>query len=231
MFGGLQKEKTMKANKKNFVQLFLSIFFILAMDYSLAHTEFRNDEIRMFEAIGQGNLELFEKLLASGSDPLTATSYAGFKSSSVCEATKLGNEDYFSLIIAQNISLDYLSVNGSFFKSPLTCAIFYGNFPVFQEIVSTGVELNSLLNPDSPSEIYFKYPLNYALKPDRAEFAWDIIRRLEVSDYHEFQIEDVTRFAVKNSLQKKNTEDENLQKIVQWLAEQGVDIKNYEFRK
>jgi len=211
----------MKANKK-WTLLIVTILVSWLSPYLFAHTEIGEDEVDMFIAMTERDEESFVQLLSSGADPLAPTAYSGFRSSVLCESTKLHNEEFFDLIVDENISLDYQSEIAYAFSSPLNCAIFYGNYSVYKKLLDLGADVNVLENPDVRQKQLYRYPLNNSLKLNRTKFAWDIINRIEVRDV---QLEDIVVFVYSNFESQEAKNDRHFQLILNWLLAQGIEMK------
>ena len=204
------------------ILIFVLVFlFSISYSSSFAHERNVEGEQRMFNAIGEDDFILFKELLEDGVDPIASTAGRGFKTSSFCEATKLGNDKYFELIVLNRQLIHYVSVLGSNYGSPLACAISYDNFHVYQRLLSLGVDINGVQNPGAHDERLYRRPFDIALRTTRADFAWDIIQRIKVND---MQISKLVRFVNGNPGIKGNKKQIYRQKIIQWLIEKGVDI-------
>jgi len=188
---------------------------------SFAHEKNAEGELQMFNAMVNGDLETFKELLDNGIDPIEGTDSNGFRTSSFCESTKVGNEEYFDLIVVNEELVHYLSVIGTSYGSPITCAISYDNFPIYLKLLSLGVDVNAVQNSGAADDRLFLRPLAIALKNRTAKFAWDILQRIEVSDV---QIDRLVRFANGNPGIEGRPKQMYRQKIIQWLIDRGIEV-------
>ena len=198
---------------KKYISFIVLVLLFHWSNFAVAENEI---QIQMFTAVQQGDLGTFNQLLSSGADPGFTEEHKSFRNSSFCEATKVGNGKFFDLIVGKERQLEYRSFYTDPFGSPLLCAISYGNFPVYEKLLSLGVEVNAIQNEGSEM---VRRPLSFALLNSRANFAWDILQRIEPD---ETQITYMVQFAERNGGVEGTLQQMYRQKIIHWLIDRGV---------
>ena len=199
-----------------------SIFIICIVIFSsAAFAESEENEKLMLDAMKSKDLALFKTLLSNGVNPNLPTEGSRYRTTSLCESTKPGNEAYFSLIVNEGVSLEHKSDLTDSRGSPLLCSIHYGNFPIYKEILSLGIDVNAVQNLRSKGSVLERRPLSFALRSNRAAFAWDIIQRIEINETQKSRI---IRFVNGNSGIEGNPNQIYREKIIQWSIEQGFEV-------
>jgi len=160
-----------------FAFLLNSIFFASCVH---ADTEPLTLDERLYYSIVNGNIEDFKKHLVDGGNPSASIRGDYFVYSSMCEATRVGNELFLDAIINTVKEVD-LSVTTITLSTPINCSIKYKNFAVFTKFVSMGVNIDAVINPEF-SKKHHKTILDVAIAARNPEVMFYMLERTEPND-------------------------------------------------
>lgn len=165
----------------------LSIIFwaLTTIGFDVAIGQEASIENQLLLALKARDLEKFETLLESGADPLLPTEGNRFRSTSMCESTKKGNEPFFQSILRRGVNLNFVSPLGGYESSPVNCAIFNRNHAAILAMLEYGLDINRFQNPAVKNKIFLRTPLHNALHGNDFQIAWEIVQHIEVSESQE----------------------------------------------
>lgn len=211
-----------------FIKVISALIVLLAVWSSLMSSSSANDETKhknkaLVDSLNDGDIEEFERLLESGSDPTGSIGSGDFKSSSLCKSTEIGYEAFFHSIANNGVDLDYLSSMSAPWSSAINCAILNKNYSLIEDMYTRGVDINKTQNPEVENKIFLRSPLHYALQINEYRIAWFIVQRIETSPSQEALI---LRKLTKRGGIEGHPQLPFRRKLAEWLREQGYEFSS-----
>lgn len=185
-----------------------------------AETEQSSLNERLFSSIIEQDLNKFKESLSLGADPNVATDGRYYLSSALCEATKVGNDQYLDAIAEAVLHLDF-NYNSALYNSPATCAIGYRNKAALEKFMSMGLDVGVVLDPEAPAILQFTL-LDVALNIGSVDIVWYLMQIVEPNDR---QIQSLVRSVERSGGYIGHYYVPYIQKIVSWLREKGVKVQ------
>ena len=204
----------------NKISLVCYLFFLSTFNSVVfADTEQEELDRKMYIAVATQDYEKFKEYLFSGGEPNAITEKPWYPSSSLCEATRKGNEKYLDLII-NSMEADEVLKGVSSTKNAVNCAIQYKNIEAFKKFISIGLDVTAVVDPDLPENTHRTW-FDIAWRKRKSEIMWYIIQRSQPTE--------IQKSRINRSLQKfggfEGSEDvQYFEKIANWLIEQGYDV-------
>ena len=198
---------------------FVVIFLLTTHCAVHANSEQALLDAKLSDAIFENDIVEFRNLLISGADPNWVAEGGDYMSSALCEATKIENRDFLEAIVqyVDNLEIRY---SRSTFDSPASCAIMYVNFDAYKTLVTMGLDVSVVLNPEAKISAQ-RTLLDLALNGGKADIMWDIIQQTEPSDE---QISSLVRsLEIFGGFEGHSNRTDRLN-IAQWLRERGVAV-------
>jgi len=159
-----------------FVVLSLQCVFLQASESA---SENENLEAALVQSMHKGDWVRFDALLEQGADPYSMPGDKNFQASALCQSTARGAAPFFVHLVEWGADLSFVGSGAT--PTPLTCAIHYRNMGVYLELLDIGVDPDQIVNPQDEKH-YHQTAFDYAIEEQNFDFAWDLVKRSEISD-------------------------------------------------
>lgn len=204
---------------KNIFLLVVAAYAVLACTLIQANTERSSLDEALFLSIVENNFDKFEEALESGADPNAMTDGRYYISSALCEATKPENDKYLNTIykVASDLEFQHSTV---LFSSQANCAIGYRNMAALEKLISVGLDVEEILNPDVQEELQ-KTLLDFALSTGNMDIVWEI---MQIAEPNERQIKRLVQSVEYSGGYEGHRYVPYIRNIADWLIEKNIEV-------